>query len=320
VAAAPPLDGASFGANARSFAALCSTSTSITGFVMLATLLAGTPFAMKYPRSWAVVKRSRVGRALNNYTAFWNTHVVMAVVFFGLILVHPLPGLPSASPGGPSVAWVLLSLPILLYLGSAAATLRRRRAAPPARVVDAELHPGGVLALRLERPALGAGAVAGAGPMQFRAGQYVRLACPELSRLEWHPFTISSAPSDPGLTLHIKALGDWTGELHARFRAVIEARGGGGGGGAQSDAPGKSDEGDGEGGADPARWPTIWVDGPWGSPVQAFEEFPVLVLVAAGIGVTPMASVLAELLRRAEGAEGAGALSARKVYFRWLVS
>lgn len=29
------------------------------------------------------------------------------------------------------------------------------------------------------------------------AGQYVRIMCPNISALEWHPFTISSAPGEP---------------------------------------------------------------------------------------------------------------------------
>ena len=44
----------------------------------------------------------------------------------------------------------------------------------------------------------------------FRAGQFIRIAVPELGTVFFHPFTISSAPSDPEVMLHIKTLGDWT--------------------------------------------------------------------------------------------------------------
>ena len=42
------------------------------------------------------------------------------------------------------------------------------------------------------------------------------LSCqlPFISKFEWHPFTISSAPEDEHIGLHIRVAGDWTGDLH----------------------------------------------------------------------------------------------------------
>ena len=35
---------------------------------------------------------------------------------------------------------------------------------------------------------------------------------------EWHPFTISSAPEQPGtFTLHIRSVGQWTNRLYSHF-------------------------------------------------------------------------------------------------------
>lgn len=36
-----------------------------------------------------------------------------------------------------------------------------------------------------------------------------------------HPFSITSAPGDDYLSIHIRALGDWTNELKDRFERVI---------------------------------------------------------------------------------------------------
>jgi len=36
-----------------------------------------------------------------------------------------------------------------------------------------------------------------------------------------HPFSITSAPGDEYLSVHIRALGDWTSELRNRFAEVI---------------------------------------------------------------------------------------------------
>ena len=38
---------------------------------------------------------------------------------------------------------------------------------------------------------------------------------------EWHPFTISSAPEQPGsFTLHIRGVGQWTNRLYSYFEEV----------------------------------------------------------------------------------------------------
>lgn len=47
----------------------------------------------------------------------------------------------------------------------------------------------------------------------YNPGQYVYLAVPEISWLQWHPFSISSAPHQGTVNLHIRKVGDWTGAL-----------------------------------------------------------------------------------------------------------
>eukprot|EP01052_Picozoa_sp_SAG31_P010151 SAG31_NODE_547_length_14228_cov_3.787105_4_plen_113_part_00 len=51
----------------------------------------------------------------------------------------------------------------------------------------------------------------------YEAGQYVRINCPFIAPLEWHPFTISSGPESNTLTLHIKVTrpDGFTGKLKA---------------------------------------------------------------------------------------------------------
>lgn len=56
-------------------------------------------------------------------------------------------------------------------------------------------------------------------PLCHLMGQYVYLNVPAVSSLEWHPFTISSAPTDSTTTHHIKVMGglnggQWTAKLH----------------------------------------------------------------------------------------------------------
>ena len=60
------------------------------------------------------------------------------------------------------------------------------------------------------------------------ASQYAFVNVPAVSELEWHPFSISSAPSASEVSFHIKAMGDdtWTGRLAslARSQVMTEVR------------------------------------------------------------------------------------------------
>ena len=56
-------------------------------------------------------------------------------------------------------------------------------------------------------------------PLCHLMGQYVYINIPLISSLEWHPFTISSSPTDSVTTHHIKVMGglnsgQWTAKLH----------------------------------------------------------------------------------------------------------
>ncbi len=124
-----------------------------------------------------------------------------------------------------------------------------------------------------------------------QAGDYVFLRIPEIARGEWHPFTVSSAPERDGLILHVRSLGNWTRAL----RSLSEHR-----------AARRSE--------DPM---TAYVDGPYGSPSAHIFESRYAVLVGAGIGVTPFASVLESLVLRANGASERPS-KLERVYFFWL--
>ena len=100
----------------------------------------------------------------------------------------------------------------------------------------------------------------------YRAGDYAFLCVPALSRLQWHPFSLINAPSEPGgLRFRIRRAGAWTS-------ALAEL------------APGDA----------------VYVDGPFASPSRDLHECRRAVIVAGGIGITPFASFLAEA--RASGA------------------
>lgn len=158
----------------------------------------------------------------------------------------------------------------LLYLGdrtphrfSVDWALRRRSSAEATQVLQLEPLPSGVPRVELARP-LG---------FCHQPGDYAFLRVPTLAKHEWHPFTISSAPERDVITMHVRSAGNFTSAL----RALAERR-------------------QREGVAEPVE---AFLDGPYGAPSSAIFEVRNVVLIGAGIGVTPFASVLESLVLRA---------------------
>lgn len=76
------------------------------------------------------------------------------------------------------------------------------------KVLSYKIYTGGksgdVLRLVMEKPKY----------WECRAGQYSFILVPTISKYEWHPFTLTSAPAEPFCSMHIRAAGDWTKKLH----------------------------------------------------------------------------------------------------------
>lgn len=174
------------------------------------------------------------------------------------------------------VLWMWLLAPGIAYV--AERSLRRSLRRPAVPLLDARPLPSGVTLLRMARPA----------GFAYEPGDFVYLRVPAVARWEWHPFTLTSAPEDPeALTVHVRSLGNWTAALRERFSA-----------------PG-SHEGQ-----------RVDVDGPYGTPSVHLRACEHAVAIAAGIGVTPFASLLQSLrLQRARGASG---LRLRRLHFVWI--
>jgi hypothetical protein len=78
----------------------------LAGYIMWAALLLGYPFATYYPRMMKCIKNTAIGRFLNNFTYFSVTHIVMWVIFYTALILHPYPGRPSRHKYGRSTTWV----------------------------------------------------------------------------------------------------------------------------------------------------------------------------------------------------------------------
>jgi NADPH oxidase 5 len=178
------------------------------------------------------------------------------------------------------VFWMWASVPIAGYLIERILRLGRR--ASRTEVVGGHPLASGVTHLEIRRPA----------GWEHRAGDYLFLRIPELASHEWHPFTISSAPEKRAtVSVHIRTLGNWTTAVRELFQRR-EA-------------------------ANDHRPVPCFIDGPYGTPSVRIFECRHAVLVGAGIGVTPFASILQSILYRMHG-HGDRPSKLQSVHFIWL--
>lgn len=159
------------------------------------------------------------------------------------------------------MSWLWMVVPIAIYLLERVVRFFRGRR--PVEVIEARVHKSNVLeiVMRLRD-----------SHFSYLPGQYIFLQCPAVSRFEWHPFTLTSAPDEPNFSVHIRCVGDWTEAVAERFRTAMDQNS--------------------------AAFPSLSVDGPFGSPAEESFGYEANVLIGAGIGVTPFVSVMRHIMMR----------------------
>lgn len=328
---------------------LLTTSSSLSGTALLSIYTVAAFFALDYPKKFKFLTSHvredsgrgrlqstlrRLGQILNDFNYFWYSHHLFALFYF-FLLIHPLPHVPSTDKGwGSGDTWVWVCVPVVLY--SAEKLVRFLRSdARSSTVLLAETLVGNVVRIHFQKPR----------GMVYVAGQYVFIKCPEVSRFEWHPFTLTSSPGDPFLEVCVRAEGDWTRALYD----LVDTRSGQ----TESIVDSTPEEKPLELSqiqvaekdclvvpsnhhnqlvcSDVPTTPKfafkVLVDGPFGAPCQNYKDYSVVLLVGAGIGVTPFASVLNELFhtmnlykcKRCGLTNLPHTFRAKKVYFCWTV-
>jgi predicted ferric reductase len=121
---------------------------------------------------------------------------------------------------------------------------------------------------------------------------------------QYHPFTLTSAPEEDYISVHVRMVGDFTKALGKALGCSLEK------GGAKGEKDGATEV------ALRQILPRVYIDGPFGSASEDVFKFEVAVLVGAGIGVTPFASILKSIWYRMNYPQGRTRL--RKVYFFWI--
>ena len=167
----------------------------------------------------------------------------------------------------------------------------------PAKIMKVVRHPYDAMEIQFSKRS-----------MKYKAGQWLLINIPSVSTTQWHPFTITSCPFDPYVSIHVRQVGDWT-------RAVGDALGCG---------PAQTKELD---TLDPSgvyeialqnhqSMPDIRIDGPYGAPAEDVFDNEIAVLIGTGIGITPWASILKNIWHLRAGPNPPTRL--RRVEFIWV--
>ncbi|CAK7215811.1 hypothetical protein SBRCBS47491_002610 [Sporothrix bragantina] len=174
---------------------------------------------------------------------------------------------------------------------------REIRARRETRITRVVRHPYDAVEIQFSKPSF-----------RYKAGQWLFLQVPSISKYQWHPFTITSCPYDPYVSVHVRQVGDFT-------RALGDAVGAG-------SAQAKLYEG-----VDPLgmyevalqngqQMPALRIDGPYGAPAEDVFDNEIAVLIGTGIGVTPWAAILKNIWHLRNGPNPPTRL--RRVEFIWV--
>ena len=245
---------------------------------------------------------------INSFEKFWYSHHLFIFVYI-LIMVHGA----QMIVGNPPQFWSFVLIPLMIY------TVERFRrfynAVKGAEYYITKIikHPSDTFELQIaindfNNPKT---------TFHYKPGQYIFICYPPLSQYQWHPFTISSAPEDSYLSVHIRQSGDWTKSLANIFR-VNSTRSN-----KSNISPLSSLDSSRNLNKLDQRY-KLQIDGPYGTASEDVFNFSVAVLVGGGIGVTPFASILKSINYRIEAEQQNVSLQAqlkiklKRIYFYWI--
>ncbi|KAL2406656.1 Superoxide-generating NADPH oxidase heavy chain subunit A [Exophiala dermatitidis] len=268
-----------------------------SGYVMLFALMAMLFTSIEKPR-----------RA--NYERFWSVHHLF-IVFFVFWSVHGAFCMIKSDTApfcfGTGVFWEYWMYGGFAYLLER--VLREIRGRHKTFVTKVIQHPSNVVEIQMHKE-----------KTKTRAGQYIFLCCPEVSIWQYHPFTLTSAPEEDYISVHVRMVGNFTKAL-GKALGCDDSKGGRGGDDNSGAKKERSQVVSMAPGGLMKLLPRVYVDGPFGSASEDVFKFETAVLVGAGIGVTPFASILKSIWYRMSTGNtggGNGKSRLRKVYFFWV--
>nr|GMD45378.1 respiratory burst oxidase homolog protein B [Ipomoea batatas] len=280
-----------------------------TGVVMVVLM------AIAYILAQPWFRRNRLNlpttiKRLTGFNAFWYSHHLFVIVYV-LFIIHGY-FLYLQKKWYKKTTWMYLAVPVILY---ACERLIRafRSGYKTVKILKVAVYPGNVMALHMSKPP----------GFKYTSGQYINVNCSAVSPFQWHPFSITSAPGDDYLSIHIRTVGDWTSHLKTLFSKVCQPPSSDQSGLLRADIPQ---------GENMPRVPRLLIDGPYGAPAQDYKEYDVVLLVGLGIGATPLISIVKDVLNNIkqqkeeeEGTVESGVkgtkknpFATRRAYFYWV--
>lgn len=214
------------------------------------------------------------------FEIFWYSHHLF-IPFYLLLMFHGYAAILE-----PPTFWMWTIGPVVLYLIERLVRLLRSK--QDCIITEAIGHPSNVLELRFKKTSF-----------KYKCGQYVFLCSPYIANYEWHPFTISSSPDEDFVSVHIRRAGDWTGSVHDLLNEQKDI------GVVQENVVNA-----------PNGTPILLIDGPFGAASEDVFEFENVLLFAAGIGVTPFASIIKSIRYRINETDEETSL--KSVEFYWI--
>ncbi|CAK9163207.1 unnamed protein product [Ilex paraguariensis] len=262
-----------FGKQATSYWHFVKGVEGVTGVIMV--VLMAVAFTLATP--W--LRRSKANipkplKKLTGFNAFWYSHHLFIIVYT-LLIVHGIK-LYLTHEWYKKTTWMYLAVPITLY-GGERLIRAFRSSIKPVKILKVAVYPGNVLALHMSKPQ----------GFRYKSGQYMFVNCAAVSPFEWHPFSITSAPGDDYLSVHIRTLGDWTRQLRTVFSEVCQPPPNGKSGLLRADCLQEENN---------PNFPRVLIDGPYGAPAQDYKKYEVVLLVGLGIGATPMISIVKDIV------------------------
>jgi len=247
----------------------------VTGWVALALMIAMAA------TSGTKVRRGKwnlFGWKINGFDVFWNTHSLFWVAFTCLFF-H------SAS----FFRWSFW--PVALFLLDKVLRSLYKHSQTSHQFLAGKVAPN-ILEVKVPLKSF-----------HYKPGQWAFINVKELSKDEWHPFTISSNPEAEEVTWHMDTSGDWCTSL----AELVESCG--------NQVTKTEVDVEGAGGKDtminrlvrhslsPYEYLkkvnlTITIDGPYGSGSEHAFDYKKVILVSTGIGVTPFVSILKSAFAR----------------------
>ncbi|KAG7445186.1 NADPH oxidase [Guyanagaster necrorhizus] len=286
------IPGASTSEKVKQFAlANVVTGPGLTGWIMTIALGIMVWYAME--------KRRRA-----NFERFWYTHHLFIVFFInwqlhGMFCMIKPDRPPYCSFNNIGVFWRYWLVGGVIWVWER--ILREIRSRHVTYISKVIQHPSNVVELQIKKE-----------KTTTRAGQYIFLSCPEISYFQWHPFTLTSAPEEDYISLHIRVVGDFTKALAEAVGCDFETKekGAPAGGvviGTNINPPINR------------TLPRVMIDGPFGSASEDYLNYETILLVGAGIGVTPFASILKSIWYRMNNFGHSKPTRLSKVYFTWVI-